>query len=292
MNSASAKWAPFAGALVLFGCGLNPSGVPARDGRLASNSTLPAPGSPSDGSTKPSGVPLEPSPNPKVQASRSASSAAAEEPRAEVKVEPGDLIHVRWQGGLLDVGGLPKNGRLSFSRTSLGRQTPLAGLVMLDEERPRSSTGRSISLKELLPEDEEPAPGEHRLVGCVSRMEELACEAISIRLDARGRVIGTSSDVSGKCVLVDPGGTFWGGGKVPLLVLRANSTSEEPSDRPSVEVLGPLRASIPPLVGTFALDTDRHFHLSLGAGDFQIRVHCGGEVLSRTITVNPEGRAP
>jgi hypothetical protein len=197
----------------------------------------------------------------------------------------GALVQVHWDRGLVQLHAGKALGRVKLKKAERG-----VGILMLDEERWRRVPPGGLGLNELLPEDQEPSPGRHRLLGCHVDGDNFHCEQVFFAVG--GGLEGP--DIRGEneawCVLFEPGGTIWGGAEVPLLVLGSGGPGApgvDPSVRVSLELRGPGAET-----QHFDLALDRRGSLRLGSGDYDVRVSCGQAVTSRTITVNSLEMAP
>lgn len=157
-------------------------------------------------------------------------------------------------------------------------------LLALDDHRPRAlqQSQREMRLSALLPEDLELAPGPHNLILCGKEKNSLECSRLNFDVDSAWGV--KESETKGPaCVLLEPGGTYWGDSPVPLLAI---SVSEEEERVPSVS----YRLVHPHGKLTFPAMSGETLSVRLPTGDTIVELECGSKdvVVRRAITVNPE----
>jgi len=193
---------------------------------------------------------------------------------------------IGWSHDLLKLVNTPRGVRVLHA----GQGETKELLVVLDDARPRSLGVEGRLLGELRVEGEEPAPGPHSLVGCAIIERKLSCQEITFHLDARQGLVSSEPGSTGRCILLEPGGTYFGTASVPLLLIRApsSSPSSETNQETRVEI---ARWGGPP--GPWLAELSRRDELIFEPGDYTLSLTCGaGESpIERVITVNA-GAAP
>lgn len=203
------------------------------------------------------------------------------------RAKAGERWLIEWSQDLITLATTPRGVRVLPLRQREAK--PL--LVALDDARPRSLGLEGHLLGELRVEGEEPAPGVHSVIGCAIAEKKLECQEITFHLDARLGLLSSEAGSTGRCVLLEPGGTYFGATPISLLVIQTPSSN--PESREGVA----LRLELGKWGGTawpWSVETLRKDEIAFKPGDYVLSLTCGaGEsAIERVITVNAEGASP